>query len=293
MKRKIPIILLFIIGIAIFLYPTVSNLISSLNSSKVINEYDSKVYKMSKAEREKEKKRAKAYNESLNNQVITDPFSQDNVKRDSYANYLNIGEVMAYIVIPKINVKLPIYHGFSDKVLQKGIGHVSNTSLPIPGKETHSALTGHSGLPEAKLFTDLNKLQIGDEFYIQVIDEINTYSVDKIDILEPEQIRGFEIVPGKNYVTLITCTPYAVNSHRLLVRGILVKSIIKDDADDIQDEKVPTVEEGEAHDIQSCKLGKYKLIILILIIALILLAVIAIIWLRKVRKKRLHKHEDK
>ncbi len=200
---------------------------------------------------------------------------------------------MAYIVVPKINVKLPIYHGFSDKVLQKGIGHVSNTSLPIPGKETHSALTGHSGLPEAKLFTDLNKLHMGDEFYIQVIDEINTYSIDKIDVLEPENIKAFEILPGENYVTLITCTPYAVNSHRLLIRGTLVNTSTRDKGEIIQEEDVSIVEEGKEEINETFNLDKYKIIISLFIIALILVAISSIIWSKRQRKKRLHKHDDK
>lgn len=296
MKKKIPIILLFIIGIAIFFYPTVSNLITSRNSSKVINEYDDKVSRMSKKDREKEKERAKAYNDSLTNLVIKDPFSQDasaTNEGDSYANYLNIGEAMAYIVIPKISVKLPIYHGFSERVLQKGIGHVPNTSLPIPGKETHSVLTGHSGLPEAKLFTDLNKLHMGDEFYIQVIDEINTYSIDKIDVLEPENIKAFEILPGENYVTLITCTPYAVNSHRLLIRGTLVNTSTRDKGEIIQEEDVSIVEEGKEEINETFNLDKYKIIISLFIIALILVAISSIIWSKRQRKKRLHKHDDK
>ena len=134
---------------------------------------------------------------------------------------------MGYIEIPKIDIKLPIYHGTSELVLNNGIGHLEGTSLPIGGKSTHSVLTGHRGMPSSKLFTDLNQLVIGDVFYIYILDNILAYQVDKISIISPDDVSELKIIEGEDIVTLMTCTPYGVNTHRLLVRGKRVSYNIK------------------------------------------------------------------
>ena len=137
----------------------------------------------------------------------------------SYADIIGIGESLGYITIPKINVNLPIYEGTDDIVLSKGVGHMSMTSYPLGGESTHCVLTGHRGLPEAVLFTDLDQLEIGDKFYLHTLDEVLAYQVDQIKVVLPTETSDLEIVEGEDYCTLVTCTPYGINSHRLLVRG--------------------------------------------------------------------------
>lgn len=165
------------------------------------------------------KEAAKKYNEQLSNVVSVDDENENNEQGESYADLLNIGESLGYITIPKIDVNLPIYNGTSQDVLSKGVGHMEQSSYPLGGESTHCVLTGHRGLPSAVLFTDLDKLEIGDEFYLHVLDEILAYKVDQIKVVEPNEFGDLEIIDGKDYCTLVTCTPYAINSHRLLVRG--------------------------------------------------------------------------
>ena len=162
------------------------------------------------------KEAAKKYNEQLSNVVSVDDENENNEQGESYADLLNIGESLGYITIPKINVNLPIYNGTSQDVLSKGVGHMEQSSYPLGGESTHCVLTGHRGLPSAVLFTDLDKLEIGDEFYLHVLDEILAYKVDQIKVVEPNESGDLEIIDGKDYCTLVTCT---INSHRLLVRG--------------------------------------------------------------------------
>ncbi|MEE0426131.1 MAG: class C sortase, partial [Blautia sp.] len=137
----------------------------------------------------------------------------------THTTMMEIGDVIGYLTIPVIDVNLPIYYGTSQEVLAKGVGYVPETSFPLGGENTHSVLTGHRGLPEAKLFTDMDKVEEGDPFYIHVLDEILAYQVDQIKVVDPDDTSDLDIVEGQDYVTLVTCTPYAINSHRLLVRG--------------------------------------------------------------------------
>ncbi len=223
--RYIPTIiftLVIIVGISIMLYPV---LISTINSSKethIIEEYSEKVKELRQANYDYLFEEARKYNQTLSNDNIVDAFSKDNFDdNEEYNKLLNINNdgVIGYIKIPKIDVNIPIYHGTSTKVLEKGVGHFEKSSLPIGGDGTHSILSGHRGLPSSRLFSDLNQLQEGDLFYIYVLDQILAYKVDKISIVEPDDIENLKMEEGHDYITLVTCTPYAINTHRLLVRG--------------------------------------------------------------------------
>ena len=216
-------ILVIICGLGIFFYPNISDWYIQRHQGEVIQDYTKKTKGMSKQEIKKIKKEAEAYNKSLmnNRSILTDPFDEKAWKTLStnYKKLLNVNGVMAYIEIPKIKVYLPVYHGTDKETLEKGIGHLQNTSLPIGGRGTHCVLSGHSGLPTAMLFTNLDQLKLGDQFYIHVLDEILAYKVDQIEVVEPEDISLLSIEPEEDYVTLVTCTPFGKNTHRLLVRG--------------------------------------------------------------------------
>ncbi len=212
--------LLFFLGV--LLYPSVSNYLFQMNSSKVIESYEESIYGIDDNTKKKMLLEARQYNTSLiSSEVLYDPFSSDG-KQDRYYNSLlslSHDGMIGYIRIPKIDVELPIYHGTSEGVLQKGIGHLEGTSLPIGGSSTHAVLTGHRGLPSAKLFTELDMIEEGDVFYIKVLGNTLAYEVDQILTVLPHEMSALNIERGKDYVTLVTCTPYAVNTHRMLVRG--------------------------------------------------------------------------
>ena len=216
-------LIVLLVAFSVLLYPTFSSYLNEKNSSRVVSYYDAESVKMSEAEKEQMLEDARAYNqEMLGNIDLIDPFSQENTEIDErYQNLLNpYGTgMMGYIRIPKINVEIPIYHGTSESVLQAGVGHFWGTSLPVGGESTHTVLTGHRGLPTKTLFTNMDKLEIGDIFYIKVLDETLAYEVDQILTVLPSDTDALAIEPGKDYATLVTCTPYAINTHRLLVRG--------------------------------------------------------------------------
>ena len=227
-KRKMTIkdiirLLVLVVAFAVLLYPTVSSYVNEKNGSKVVSNYDAESVRLSNAEKEKMLEDARAYNkEMLSNIDLIDPFSQGETSVDErYESLLNIdgSGMMGYIRIPKIKVEIPIYHGTSESVLQAGVGHFWGTSLPVGGESTHTVLTGHRGLPTKTLFTNMDKLVKGDVFYIKVLDETLAYKVDQILTVLPEETEALSIVPGQDYATLVTCTPYAINTHRLLVRG--------------------------------------------------------------------------
>lgn len=216
-------LLVLVVAFAVLLYPTVSSYVNEKNGSKVVSNYDAESVRLSNAEKEKMLEDARAYNkEMLSNIDLIDPFSQGEKSLDArYESLLNVdgSGMMGYIRIPKIKVEIPIYHGTSESVLQAGVGHFWGTSLPVGGESTHTVLTGHRGLPTKTLFTNMDKLVEGDVFYIKVLDETLAYKVDQILTVLPEETEALSIVPGKDYATLVTCTPYAINTHRLLVRG--------------------------------------------------------------------------
>lgn len=228
------------IALSVLLYPTISNYLYEKNSGRVITSYDEKAVQISESERQEMLEQARQYNEEmLGNIELLDPFSP--VKREvdkRYQSLLNVdgNGMMGYIRIPKIQVELPIYHGTEEKVLQSGVGHFWGTSLPIGGESTHAVLTGHRGLPSKLLFTDLDELAEGDIFYIRILGETLAYKVDQILTVLPEQTEALRIVPGQDYVTLVTCTPYAVNTHRLLVRGVRVP--YEEAVEEVPDEEI-------------------------------------------------------
>lgn len=220
------IITVFLAGICILLYPSVSDLWNSYLNEKTVTAYDSAVSKYPSSVLKKEFRKARAYNEQHVTNTIRDAFDNDNyIKTHPYSDLLNPGGdgVMGYLEIPKIREKIVIYHGTGDKTLQRGSGHVEGTSLPIGGKDTHAVIAAHRGLPSAKLFSSLDEMQKGDEFYITILNRKMAYEVDKIKVVTPEDISDFAIYRNRDYVTLLTCTPYGVNSHRLLVRGHRVR----------------------------------------------------------------------
>lgn len=215
--------LLVIAGLCVFCYPVVSNMLEERNHTEAVNRYDEDMMSKTKAEISAEKQKAEEYNENLAGDPVHDPFVPGSgyALPDNYTEVLNTGGdgVMGYIEIPKISVKLPIYHGTSEQTLQKGVGHIESTALPIGGEGNHPVLTGHTGLPTAELFTNLVTLSVGDEFYIHVLDETLAYRVCEINVVEPSELEKLQAEDGKDLVTLVTCTPYGVNSHRLLVKG--------------------------------------------------------------------------
>ncbi|WP_309302391.1 class C sortase [Facklamia sp. 7083-14-GEN3] len=218
--------MIFIIGGIALCYPFITRYLYDEASRVEVNTYKEAVQQLSIKETDRRIFLAKAYNDQLSQKNegvfnLSDPFSEKDYQegRVAYAHMLEIKEQIGVIDIPKINEELPVFAGTSEEVLQKGIGHLEGTSLPVGGKHTHSVLTGHRGLPNARLFSNLDKLKEGDVFYLKNLYETLAYQVDKIDVILPDEIEYLDIVPDQDYMTLITCTPYMINSHRLLVRG--------------------------------------------------------------------------
>ena len=212
-------VLVFITGISLLLYPTVSEYWNSLYQSKVVANYSDKMKKMNKKEKQAAIDKAKAYNETLvNNDARFTPTEEQIAEYKSLLNADGLG-MMGYIVIPKIHLKLSVSHTVNESVLQVGVGHLEGSSLPVGGKSTHCVLSSHRGLPSAKLFTELDELVKGDIFYLHVYDRVLTYKVDHIATIEPDDYSLFEIEEGKDLCTLFICTPYGINTQRLVVRG--------------------------------------------------------------------------
>ena len=218
MKKLISVllpILVFLFGLALFLYPTISNLYNEHKNSLLIDNYKETTSDIQKLDKEKFLNDAHTYNQHL---YDTAKLEELGLNYESVLNMYGNG-VMGYLEIPKISVELIIYHTVDENLLQDAIGHVQESSLPVGGKSTHAVLAGHRGLPSAKLLTNIDHLKYGDVFYIHILDEVLEYRVDDISIVEPDDVSKIRIVNGKDYVTLVTCTPYGINSHRLLVRG--------------------------------------------------------------------------
>ena len=231
MKKKssnfitIFLVLMLLVGLSLLLYPSFSDYWNTCHQSRAIAKYAEQVVKLDKDQSEDLWLKAAAYNASLpdrkNNYILSD------AQKKQYEELLNISGtgIMGYIEIPKIQCTLPIYHGTDNSVLQITVGHIEWTSLPVGGESSHCVISGHRGLTSAKLFTNLDKLAVGDVFMLRVLDEVLTYEVDQILIVEPHEIDALQIVEGKDYCTLVTCTPYGINSHRLLVRGHRIDNI--------------------------------------------------------------------
>ncbi len=218
-------ILILLAGLSLLLYPSLSDYWNSFHQTKAIASYSEEVANLDDMQYEKMWEAAKAYNQALaesdNFFLLTDE------QKEEYEELLNVSGsgIMGYIEIPSIDCSLPVYHGTDDAVLQIAVGHLDWTSLPVGGASTHCVISGHRGLPSAKLFTSLDKLTEGDIFMLRVLDEVLTYEVDQILIVEPQDISALRIVEGQDYCTLVTCTPYGINTHRLLVRGHRIENI--------------------------------------------------------------------
>ena len=216
---NIALISVMVIGVLIVAYPTISDWWNSFHQTRAIANYTEKVAAMDTVDTERMLKEAEEYNAGLVDKEGR--FALDDDELAIYDSILDItgNGIMGYVEIPKLHISLPVYHGSQDAVLQVAVGHLEGTSFPVGGKGTHAVLTGHRGLPSARLFTDIDQLTDGDHFMVHVLNRTVTYEVDQIHIVLPEEMEDLAIDPEKDYCTLITCTPYGINSHRLLVRG--------------------------------------------------------------------------
>ena len=257
-------ILMIVLGLGMILFPLISNQVNKIQYQKVIGTYDDKIVQNSETENSQMLTEAREYNSSISTTDIIDVF-QNPVQTNSteYLSILNVDDngMMGYISVPKIDVRIPIYHGTSSDILQKGVGHLEGSSFPVGGESTHAILSAHRGLPSSRLFTDLDQLEEGDIFYIYVLNEVLAYQVDQILVTEPSETEALKIVDGKDYVTLVTCTPYAINTHRLLVRG----------------ERIEYNKQVEEQTVEDRSLSTADIILYISLIIAILLIIIAVI----------------
>ncbi len=217
-------LIFFFISLCVLLYPAVSQYWNSKVQTKAVAEYNEMLAVMDEKDYDDYFEAANEYNREL---AASDDFFSEYSGASDYAELLNIGDndVMGYINISKLGVELPIYHGTSNTVLAAGAGHMEGTSLPVGGESTHSAISAHRGLPNARLFTDLDRMETGDTFTLTILNQVLTYQVDKISIVDPHQVEGLAIEAGEDYCTLVTCTPYGINTQRLLVRGTRIETI--------------------------------------------------------------------
>ena len=271
-------LLIFAAGVGIFVYPAVSNRLAERRQAEAIERYEADVTVLEPEEIEEQKARAREYNQNLAEDELHDPFLQGDqyVISSGYNDVLNYNEdgIMAYVEIPCIDVNLPIYHGTSEEVLQKGAGHLAASSLPIGGEGAHSVISAHRGLPSAKLFTDLDEMEIGDVFCIHVLDETLAYQVDQIETVEPDELNSLQVVKGRDLVTLLTCTPYAVNTHRLLVRGTRIPY-----------EEAREIQEEQEQNALPLWLREYFTSIVVGIFFLALLITAVLLWRKRSRRK--------
>lgn len=262
------------------LYPVISNYVNEKYASEIHTAYVDAIEQVDNSELEKAKELAIAYNEAITPGATTsDAYSQEALlaASEDYDSQLNVAGdgIMGYVEIPKIGVNLPIYHGTGNDSLQRGVGHLLGSSLPVGGKSTHTILTGHSGMATQKMFTDLERLEIGDVFYLHILDETLAYQVDSINTVLPYNTSMLGIISGEDYCTLVTCTPYGVNTHRLLVRGTRIAY-----------EKAEIIAEETAQEEQprSNWTEKYLLGLLLGVLTVLMLA-LAIIIVIRIRKK--------
>ncbi len=276
-KRKIPYIIsiiLFLLALSFLIFPTFSNAINAAEGKNSIKEYNNNISTLSKAEKEKYLNDAKEYNRKLSE--TTDDtyavFTYENIKPE-YESVLNFenGQICT-VEIPKINVKMPVYHGISESVLSKGAAHSANTSFPIGGESTHSVISAHTAYPGKVFFDDLTEMKNGDVFYINVLDEKLAYKVTDINITEPEDCSKLQIAYGRDLVTLVTCYPYAVNTHRLLVTG----------------ERIPISESTQSEPLlqETSENNNPIFIIIIVFVFLVLLAILILIIVIIAKKKK-------
>ncbi|MDU6783118.1 class C sortase [uncultured Peptoniphilus sp.] len=269
-------IFIFILGLAIMTYPMISNWYYRIESNNQVADYKEARDLLSDEEIGRRIRLAKIYNDNLGNVTPKDPYSEEEKHKaiENYAQMLELRTKIGVINIPSIDVELPIYAGTNEEILQKGAGHLEGTSLPIGGESTHTVITAHSGLPTARLFTDLQKVKMGEKFYIENIAGTLAYEVDHIDVIDPSDFQQLLVVPGKDYATLLTCTPIMINTHRLIVRGHRVPY-------------VPEVDEKVKED-KGKNLGIDKRLIILLFFAIIILGR----YLLSKRKKKLAKKRE-
>lgn len=292
MKKTLPLIavlLVFLIGVGILAYPLISSVVNNMAFRNESREYSRTIERMERDDIDELMASAKAYNDSLQRVILTDPFDEASygLIGENYEESLNVdgNGLIGYVEIPKIDVNLPIYHGTSIEVLSKGAGHLEHTALPIGGKSTHSVISAHSAWPGQTFFDYLENLEIGDEFYIKVLDMVLKYEVDDINVVLPDQTRNLYVVEGEDYLTLLTCTPYSVNTHRLLVRGKRVPYENPEDADTVITDS-STFQEGFLY------LFGYKLSYTVVAVSIIVFVVfvvtvtILIVRIRKFRSKK-------
>lgn len=269
MKRKhistIFIILIFLVGLGFISYPTVSNLWNQAHQSRAIATYSKQVEKLDDSENKKMLKAARKYNKSLLKK--SDHWKLSKKDKKKYESLLDVSGtgIMGYIEVPKIDCSLPIYHGTDEGALQIAIGHLEGSSLPVGGKSTHCVLSGHRGLPSARLFTDLDQMEEGDIFILNILGRKLAYEVDQIRVVLPEEMSDLEIEEGKDLCTLVTCTPYGINTHRLLVRGHrteYVEKKVEEEQKEIQTKKT---------DIRLMIAGGAGVLILLIIIIVIVI----------------------
>ena len=269
-------IFIFILGLAIMTYPMISNWYYRIESNNQVADYKEARDLLSDEEIQRRIRLAKIYNDNLGNVTPKDPYSEEEKHKaiENYAQMLELRTKIGVINIPSIDVELPIYAGTNEEILQKGAGHLEGTSLPIGGESTHTVITAHSGLPSARLFTDLQKVKMGEKFYIDNIAGTLAYEVDHIDVIDPSDFSQLLVVPEKDYATLLTCTPIMINTHRLIVRGHRVPY-------------VPEVDEKVKED-KGKNLGIDKRLIILLIFAIIILGR----YFLSKRKKKLAKKRE-
>lgn len=287
MKRfGIPLLiaLLFVAGVSIVVYPIVSNLLYEKDQSQVLTQYNETVENTKQEELDAQWQAAQAYNESLleSEAFLTDPFNPElalDPTVEPYASLLNLeGDgIMGYLEIPAISLNLPVYHGTTADVLEKGVGHLQNSSLPVGGESTHTVLTGHTGLAGKRLFTDLSQVEVGDVFYLYILGRTLAYEVEAINIVEPDQTELLVVTPGQDQATLVTCYPYGINTHRLLVQGTRVpyEEAVEQQQTGQPDRQTRSVWESEYQ----------KAVLLCLAVYLPLTAVVVILLLRRRSRK--------
>ena len=265
-------VLMLLAGLSLLLYPTVSNYWNSLHQSRAIAAYVEQVAQTDNETFDQLRGQARAYNRTLVGKAYR--YDMTRQEREEYLGLLNVSGngIIGYIEIPGIHCELPIYHGTDADALQIGVGHIEGSSLPVGGESTHCAISGHRGLPSAKLFSDLDKLTVGDRFSLRVLDDTLTYEVDQIHTVLPGEMDELEIVEGEDYCTLVTCTPYGVNTHRLLVRGYRVEN-----STDKEPARVATDE------TRTEPLGKISILLPVLVFAILLM--LLLVFLLSKRKK--------
>lgn len=265
-------VLMFFAGLSLLLYPTVSNYWNSLHQSRAIAAYVEQVAQIDNETFDQLREQARAYNQTLVGKAYR--YDMTRQEREEYLGLLNVSGngIIGYIEIPDIHCELPIYHGTDANALQVGVGHIEGSSLPVGGESTHCAISGHRGLPSAKLFSDLDKLTVGDRFILRVLDDTLTYEVDQVHTVLPEEMDELEIVEGEDYCTLVTCTPYGINTHRLLVRGHRVEN-----STDKEPARVATDE------TRTEPLGKISILLPVLVFAILLM--LLLVFLPSKRKK--------